>query len=408
MQYSFSGVFESYKNITTLKSAFSELVSENQKDFWKHDFKPKSLQSAYKLIVEVATESYRVNKYLQQHNISDFNPKRMNVVVMKQIDFEIFGMFLTSSQSNPGEVLIHYQVMDKNADEKKAESEERGGVIAYNKRTQELGDNKLDEQTRNALRQFGEVAGQIERMFGIQQIELGASGGKVYVFQSRDINLTNPADAPRLAYYKTISEELYAIGYGYYNLPVLVIDSLNNTYPGREWQGKWKGEAEKDKYKEELLCFVRENPEYILVIKDAEDIVGEYKNDRFQKSYNFLNLLASKAKVVIRGKNQSAIRHEDWDNVELGGITIIPPEDFDRYGFMGHFVSAHKLSKPRFNYIDNMPSKRNNNVSMQNPGTIATGDFLNVLSNIDGIFVWIDGQNIENIINRTQRNRDSL
>lgn len=311
---------------------------------------------------------------------------------------------------------------------------EKGGVITYNKRTRELEDNKLDEQTRDTLRQFGEIAGQIEKMFGVQQIELGVSSGKVYVFQSRDINLANPADAPRFGYYNTMSEDLRAIGYGYYRLPVLVIDSLNNAHPEfqkskeykelesayrstpnsqeEEKQNRWKALselviAENNKYKEELLRFTRENPEYILVIRDAEALVWGYE-DLFQpKSYDFLNLLASKAKVVIRERNQRAIRHEDWDNVELGGITVIPPEESGWGGFMEHFVFAGELQDHRFNDILYRPSEKNNNVSIQIPGKIATGDFLNVLSNIDGVFVWVDEQGAEGI-NRMQSSRDQL
>jgi len=443
-KYSFSGVFESYKNINVIKPTPTEIISEEQEGYWEHGFRPESLQSAYELIVESATEYNKIKEYLQDHNITDFNPKQMNVVVMEQIDVEVFGMFLTSSQNNPDEVCIHYQIMDKAADEKQAEPppdmlsidlnlKEKGGVITYNKRTRELGKNELDEKTRDVLRQFGETAGQIEKMFGVQQIELGASNGKVYVFQSRDINLANPMDAPRFGYYKTMSEELLAIGYGYYRLPVLVIDSLDKAHPWfkesdefrkvsslfssipvsqeeerrKAWQACYNlVQAERDKYKEEILRFAERNPEYILVIKDAEAVVYIEEYFTVSESYDFLNLLISKAKVQIRGRNQNAIRHEDWDNVELGGITIIPPEEVSgRGGFMEHFVH---IKDNRFDYTFNRPSAQNNNVSIQIPGRIATGDFLNVLSNIDGVFVWIDERGAEDAINFMQKNRGQL
>lgn len=328
--------------------------------------------------------------------------------------------FLTSNQNNPGEILIHYQIIDKedkSGEFRIGDLRKKGGVITYNKKTHELGENKLDEQARSVLKQFGEVAGKIEELFGVQQIELGAANGQVYVFQSRDINLSNPADAPRLAHYETLSEELNAIGYGYYYLPILVIESLDkahtefkkseeyrrleaeyisasrNQEPEQEEKLKALNqftEAERNKYKEELLSFARVHPEYILVIKDAEDIVWEWKGLLLGgKSYDFLNLLASKAKVVIRDKNQNAIRHEDWNNVESGGITIIPPEETGYGGFVSSFRYARQPGTRPLNTMLNRPSQKRSNVTIQETGVIGTGDYLNVLSNIDGVFVWV-------------------
>ena len=77
----------------------------------------------------------------------------------------------------------------------------------------------------------------MEGISDIQQIELGSKDGEVYVFQSRNIDLTNPNDVPRLAHYKTIfkqegragrAQSIVAQGYGSYHLPVLVIDSIEN------------------------------------------------------------------------------------------------------------------------------------------------------------------------------------
>lgn len=413
--HSFSGVFDSYKGITTIEPTKTEIISDEQEEYWDQGPRPESLQSAYKLIVEGATEGYRVKKYLEAHHITDFNPKQMNAVVMEQIDMDVFGMFITSNQNNPDEVLIHYEVTDKTAgtqqepeDRFGVSRKETGGVITYNKKTHELGQNNLDEKTQNVLKQFGEIAGQIEKMFGVQQIELGAANGKVYVFQSKDIDLSKPEDAPRLAHYETMSDELNAIGYGYYHLPVLVIDSLEKVHPYRygdeyraleaaymasdkKWDGKeWAAirkfeETKRSEYREELLRFQAEHPEYMLVIKDAEDVM---MRDERGNRYEFLNRLASKAKVVVRGRNQRAIRHEDWENVELGSITVIPPEVSEGRHFMDAFIYARESDERRSDMRFMRASKKISNASIQDTGRIATGDYLNVLSNIDGVFVW--------------------
>lgn len=416
----FSGVFDSYGGITTIEPTDTEIVDPESEEFWDEGPKPESLISAYRLILEGATEGNRVKKYLEDHNITEFNPNQMNAVVMEEVDIDVFGMFMTSSQNNPDEVLIHYQVRHKGAAEK-VEPErdsfgrlkEKGGVITYNRRTQQLGQNDLDEQTRDVLRQFGNIAGQIEAMFGVQQIELAASKGKVYVLQSRNINLSDPRDVPRLAHYQTMDEDLHAIGYGYYHLPILVIDTLEHAHPkyretaeyrklheaymasGKQWQGPEWDALEKytddrnNEYREELRRFQAEHPEYILVIKDASAVMDHGRELFSGKDYGFLNELASKAKVVVRGRNQNAIRHEDWQNVELGALTIIPPEASGWGGFIHDFVCTREANDPGSREIFTSPSRKRENVSIQRVGRLQTGDSINVLSNIDGVFVWV-------------------
>ncbi len=417
--YPFSGMFQSFKGITSLEATSTEILDESQDAYREEGPRVESLQSAYRLIVEFATDGYIIQKYLETHDITEFNPKQMNAVVMEEIDLDVFGMFVTSNQNNPDEVLIHYQVVDKYAEDEQRKPEdsffgsrkEMGGVITYNKKTHELGENDLDEAIRKLLRQFGEVAEQIEEIFGVQQIELGASNGNVYVFQSRDINLTNPEDVPRLAHYKTMSEELNAIGYGYYHLPILVIDTMDDAHPeveqserykqlqsaymasGKRWEGKeWDElrqftEAEKQKYRDELLQFQRDNPEYILVIKDAESVIDI--EPLKGKNYDFLNNLVTNAKVVVRDRNQDAIRHEDWQSVELGAITIIPPEASGWGGFMDTFEYSRDKDEREGEHEFTRPSRKNSIVSLQEVGRLVTGDYLNVLSNTDGAFVWV-------------------
>lgn len=414
----FSGVFDSFGGITAIEPTDTEIVDSTSDEFWDKGPRPESLISAYRLILESATEGYRIKKYLEDHKITNFDPKQMNAVVMEEVDIDVFGMFMTSSQNNPDEVLIHYQVRDKGTAEK-AEPEsgsfgqrkEKGGVITYNRKTRQLDQNNLDEQTRDVLRQFGDIAGQIEGMFGVQQIELAASKGKVYVLQSRNINLSNPHDVPRLAHYNTMDEDLQAIGYGYYHLPILVIDTLENAHPeykeaaeykalheayaasGKQWEGtEWDAlikytDDKKNEYREELRRFQREHPEYVLVIKDASAVID---SEIFAgKNYGFLNELASKAKVVVRGRNQNAIRHEDWQNVELGALTIIPPEVSGWGGFINYFICNRKDDDHGPGEIFTSPSKKRDNVSVQHVRKLQTGDTINVLSNIDGVFVWL-------------------
>ena len=77
-----------------------------------------------------------------------------------------------------------------------------------------------------------------------------------------------------------------------------------DKWGGKEWDALRKFEdVKRDEYREELLRFQSEHPEYILVIKDAEAVID---SDMSGKSYEFLNKLASKAKVIIRGRNQRA------------------------------------------------------------------------------------------------------
>jgi len=419
VKYPFSGVFDSFGGITVIEPTKAEIIYLESEEFWDEEPKLESLVSAYRLILEGATEGYRAKKYFKEHNITDFDPKQMNAVVMEEIDLDIFGMFMTSSQNNPDEVLIHYQVIDRAAEEEKADlergsfgqHEEKGGVITYNRKTRQLDQNDLDEQTRDVLIQFGDIAGQIEDMFGVQQIELGAADGKIYVLQSRNINLSDPRDVPRLAHYETMDESLHAIGYGYYYLPILVIDSLGKAYPGyrrsteyktledaylasgKRWEGaEWDAleqyeEDKKNEYREELRRFQRKHPEYVLVIKDASAVLDSEM--LMGRNYGFINELASQAKVVIRGRNQNAIRHEDWQNVELGALTIIPPEATGWRGFIHDFVCSRENDEHDLWEAFTSPSKKRDNVSVQRVEKLQTGDAINILSNTDGVFVWV-------------------
>lgn len=431
-KHSFSGVFNSYPNVQILKTRNEEAVPPTESEAWLELFMtdnlpPLSLESYYRHMVSTALKRPRAQEYLKEHRILDFDAKKMNALIMEQIDVDVFAMFVTSKQGNPNEVAIHYSaILDKAPERPRSEFDSdfdsdyqyqqylntrtSAGNITYNRRAHQLEENELPENLRNVLSQFGEIAGKIEAMFGVQQIELGAKDGKVYVFQSRNINLGNPNDVPRYAHYKTIFEaekSMNTVGYGHYRLPVLVIDSFNNretdkeVYPEyAEWQKRmrdaksdddrkkiWKEKDEINKKinakrRDEWLKFYEEHSEYILVIKDADDVIYE-EELFFRKNYELINQLISKAKVVIRGVNQNAIRHEDWDNVDKGGIMIWGNEQHADTS-----VFVHKRMEEMGIYF---AEQRKGGLTIQRPTSyIQTGDFLNVLSNTDGAFVWLD------------------
>ncbi|MBF0571124.1 MAG: hypothetical protein HQL12_04565 [Candidatus Omnitrophica bacterium] len=405
----FSGVFESFDNISVLTQDEVPKKDISEEDAW---FKlPESVESAYKDIVNNARDGYKSHKYRKDLGVTDFDPNKMDVVIMEQVDIDVFGMFVTSTH-DPDRMLIHYEIRGE-------EGKASGGAIGYNKKTHALDENKLSEHLQSVLPEFGETAAKIESLFGVQQVELASSkkDGKVYVLQSRTINLGNPEDVPRLAQYKSLGlgeaysygGALEAIGYGNYRLPVLVIDNLENATHYRsspeyislqrelteartandeqkvsELRSKERDlrKALKDKYQQELLAFQQSHPEYILVIKDAQDVLV----DSFKMSaYQLINSLTTNAKVIIRGRNQTAIRHNDWDNIDLGrGITIIPPEIGS---FMDHF--QYTMNEGPFREGEDVAYKRDK-ILVQHPRSIGTGNYLNVLSNTDGVFVWYD------------------
>jgi len=398
-KHSYSGVFESYGNIHALaevelkKKAPSQ--GEEDDDLWFQE--PESLEGAYSTILKGASPegNYKVQQYLGKYHITDFDPLRMNMVVMEQLDMDVFGMFLTSNQNDPNKVIIQYQIRGQNAEIEefplsalgyRVEPAKPGGTVIYNKTTRQLEPNKLDENTQRILCQFGETARKIEEKYGVQQVELASSHDEVYVLQSRTINLGNPLDVPRFARYRTLSDKLHADGYGNYHLPVLVIDQTPNLYY-RSLPTETI-ESVRQKYRNQLLDFQRQHPEYILVIKDAEDIVQRDYAASKRSRYSFLNQLASRAKVVVRGRQQNAIRHDDWDNVESGGISITPHED-ER--MMDYFCNLDKgQCALRWKYLDDMKGITHGNVTVQYELSIMTGDYLHVLSNTDGVFVWYD------------------
>ena len=395
-KYPFSGIFDSEKSITHLektlfeKKPSSEWTDEERRNHMYGNADPPSLEVAYEKIVYSAY-SDEVENYLKNKNITDYNEYGMNVVVMEQVDMNFFAMFMTSTQENPNEMLIIYQSINKSPIKKRDDftdpddyrkyikNRNVSNSILFNKKTHKLEDNNLDESTQSALITLGETAAQIENMFGFQQVELGYAQNKAFVFQSRDFNLTDPNDVPRFLKYKTIRpkhkgySDPTAFGYGDYHLPVLVIDGVEDDWTDEAFN---KDDA-RELIRNELLEFHKKNPEYILIVKDADVLFKKFSID-----YSFLNLLTSKASVILQGRQQSAIRHEDWARVEMQGIRIWDSE--------GDSLSEFFVHKMKDNAVRTISEKQEGNITIQKISHIRTGDYLHVLSNVDGLFIWSD------------------
>ena len=432
----FSGQFDSHKGIVVIEPTEDEILDTDTDEFWEHGFRVESLRSAIKLILENADakQNPRLEKYLTQYNIKGLDLRDMNIIVEEQINVDVFGMFVTSDQNNPDKVLIHYKITEKDTEEKditgggkgfSAElgAKDSGGAILYNRKTHKLEENDLGNDAQGVLKQFGEVAGKIQALFGTQLIELGACDGEVFVFQSRDIHLKDPKYVPRLAHYTTLNDDLDVIGYGYYYLPVLVVDSMENIYANpssgkfddkyRRLQDSYNYAPYQNKkeklitafceyytkklreYQDEITKFQEQYPEYMLVIKDPQDIVRPIISQSFSENdYTELNALIKNAKVVARGKTQGAINHEAWENVDFGAITITPPtipHSDKSFTDLFTYVLSKEDTRPKKIFMH--PSKQAwlNNVSIQavSLGSIQTGGYINVLSNTDGVYVWL-------------------
>lgn len=415
----FSGIFQSFKNISQLvqdRPDFS-LLSEDERRRAEFDFlyeDPIGLTEACRRVCE-STTNYSVSRYLEERQITDFDPTAMNLIVMKQIDVEVFGMFVTSDALNPNQIHIHYSLSKKSSeiDDSSNFAAEAyrmltygngfrgrmpGGIVTYDRESGKLLDSTLPHpEHQTTLEKFGALAAQVGDVYGIQQVELGFDGQDVYIFQSRTINLGDPADVPRFARYQTLPGEFNAIGSSFHTLPVLVIDQIENTqfrfrYTDDEYRklldnargketdsNEWKKLDEyfrekRAKYIEYLHGKKNEFGSYILVIKDAEDLMAasfqRMGRDILEgKNYDLVNEFSRDAKVVIQGRTQNAIRHEDWDHVESGGIRIFPAENND---LMGCF------------FVDDSSE----DFDCGDLYSVKTGEVMSVLSNIDGVFIW--------------------
>lgn len=355
-RHSFSGVLASFPDIRELEGAANRAPGADDDIGFEP---PSGLREAYKEIVALA-DYPMARRYLEQHQITDFRPQDMNLLVMEQLDIKVFGMFITASQGDPNKIEIHYEVRGAEhwarVRTRSFSQDSRGGVIVYDRNADTLPTTTSIDPIRESLTEFGRTAARINDLFGSQQVELAATEGGVYVLQARNIKISDPNDVPRFSGYQTMERDLHAIGYGYYTLPIIVVDRPENS---------WKDPQVRDALKRRLLEEKERFKEYILVIKDPWDVVmGNTRNPLGSwKDYSFLNALSRDAKVVIRGRQQNAIRHEDWEHVEKGGITVLPPE-------VTSMMEMFSLDRTA------------------DFGALTSGDRLSVLSNVDGVFVW--------------------
>lgn len=407
--HSFSGVFESVKRITRLTDSPEDLrgyicPTDRREDFpegtdvyalsdrWWNE-RTFSLERAYVEILEFANPenstvpSRKLKEYLGANKIQGFNPNDMNLLMMEQRDVDVFGMFMTSDQIRPNETVVHFQ--DERSD--------KGGWVIYDGVTQKIkGD--VDGDLEAILGEFGKLARRVETHFGrVQQVELGHSNKGTEIFQSRDINLRDASSVPRFAHYKTFTTGLHADGVGYYYLPVVVIDALDSIHSTsfREKEDAMR-EAVRP-YKEQIRKFIDEHSEFIAVIKDAEMFTGYYSDSKLnlfcgkKEQYKELNEITRKAKVVFRGKCQNAVRHDDWDSVETGGINIWMSErEALANMFIHNQIVGNAAKRKAQYYVDFTESSYvPSNVTLLNSRQpIQTGDYVHVLANKDGAFVW--------------------
>ncbi len=131
-KHSYSGIFDSYGNISVLTEAEISKKEGGEED-WLEEQEPKSVEKAYEEIVAMARDRYRVQEYRKALKIVDFDPNAMNTVIMEQIDVDVFGMFVTSDTHDSNKMLIHYQMRGQ-------EGNETGGVIAYDKKGARVGE----------------------------------------------------------------------------------------------------------------------------------------------------------------------------------------------------------------------------------------------------------------------------
>jgi hypothetical protein len=409
--FSFSGRFQSIERIARLTDS-----PEDEKNYVmplerREDFPPEadifaideewfktrtfSLDRAYRDIVGFANPqgdtlpSRKVREYLESNGITDFDHNLMNLLLMEQRQVQVFGMFMTSDQARPNEMVIHFQ--DRRAN--------LGNWIVYEKENQRLrGEVKGDLE--KTLLEFGKLAVDVERKFGkVQQVEMGSSDKGVEIYQARDINIKNPNSVPRFAHYKTFSSGLHSTGVGYFHLPVLVIDALDHIHSEHFATREEALVKAVQPYKQQVKRFVEEHPEYIAVVKDGSLFTGYYSEDTdmFKSKrdrYAELNAITRRAKVVFRGKCQSAIRHEDWDSVETGGINVWLGERELMANLFIHNQIVGEFAKWKARQYVQVGEDRDYtppNVTLtRSRKSIETGDYIHVLANTDGTFVWTD------------------
>lgn len=346
-----------------------------------------SLKGAYDKIMESADPNNpdgcgkNIEFYLHVNEISGFNPNDMNMLVMEQKEFDYFAMFVTSDAVTPNLTKIHYVNNKTN----------EGGVAVYDSLNDSL-DLELDSEVNSVLVDFAKTAREIESHFGqVQQVELGYSDDETWVLQSRDIDLSNPKDVARYANYFTFDTKFHTEGYGDFHLPVLVLDKTANFDSSVDSFDPSTAKKALEVYREEIDAFVESHDDYIVVVKEITEFVKEL-------GYEYLGSITGNASVVLRSLHQDHVRHDDWNRVERGGVNLfINPYSGLEKVFMHCYDKGKDSSYANDSGGGVKKGYVEDNVTWLDPRkyNVKTGDYLHVLANADGTFVWTDGAVLE-------------
>ncbi|MFA5992771.1 MAG: hypothetical protein WC796_03630 [Candidatus Pacearchaeota archaeon] len=349
---------------------------------------PERIRESYQEIRQSA-RSEAVRQYIEEQVITDFNPEAMNVMFTPNFRHRFFGMFMTSAQNNPNEMILNYW------DGIKA----KGRWEIYDKPSRKIKSTGFfNDENLEAINQFGEVGIRVEELFGKPvQLEAGINEeGLLQVFQAKEIELTDPRSLARPPEYSTMITGLHAQGYASFRGPVLVLDELREVFPEQRWSTEEEKRRLVQQYQAEIAEFRTHNPKYVVVLKELIDLIGVEKPFASREErYAYLNDILKGGVIQMRSKAQSVVRHESWNSVETGGAIIyIDVDDESRFGHrFSHkpkYPTETRESKPRLSSNESIYTHNGVLVpiNMVYRNEICTGDNLDVLCNEDGVFVW--------------------
>jgi CheY-like chemotaxis protein len=392
--YPFNGQFESFKGLLYLADADVPAATPLDPE------QPITLESAYRLMVQRAmpANNPKLTKYLERHDIRNFDPLEMDMVVMEEIPEGVLAMFLTSDVNNRD--LVHIKT--------------DGGDFFYDRRKGEfIGSHRPEAALAPTFQAMANMARAVEDVYGRQQVEMiwpynARTPGEVYLLQSRTFK--DNRDVPRYSRYRTLSDRLYAEGHAHVRARVVVVDDLQaathykDEADYRAWAQKERpppGPARRDhieeglrienaareRYMAELHTAVDGQGPYILLLKNPDSIVPVFHTPddpttSRRAERGFFNELLSSASAVVMRSNIVAVAHELWDPQESGGTVVtVPREESDVLGRFVHRPTGSVLAGPA-----GIPSQRPL-VEVIPSGEIRTRDDIELLSNSDGVFL---------------------
>jgi CheY-like chemotaxis protein len=343
---------------------------------------PITLESAYRRMVWLARpeNTPRVRKYLEDHDIHNFDPLEMDMVVMEEIESIVSAMFNTSDPLDPDVVYVRTNK----------------GNFYYNLARDEIIE-EMSADFHRTIAAFARLARRVQAVYGNQQIEAAlpedaASPEDVLLFQTRTFKGLPAESVPKYTRYRTMHRNLRAEGFAYEQARVVVLDDLQAAtgyqdlpgYRGAEYRGGWdlKGLENKAKkrYIDDIKASLSGGIPYILVIKDPDSVVEINRNGRGDKKF-FLELLSG-ARAVVLSQRTTAVAHELFDAQEAGGTIVTVPTIED--GFLERFVH-----RPRHSRDGDMKLEKSGtgNVDLLTGGEVRTGDLVELLVNLKGIFI---------------------